>query len=127
MVFNVVANLIFLPIYGIKAAALITVISEGIQAVFYIYFVQTKITKFKITAFLWQPFIASAVMGFAIYFARDVKFLIYSQGSLLASLGELVSLVVFGAVIYIIVLGLLRFFKSEDFEFAKSFIFPTKS
>ena len=126
MVFNVTANLIFLPIYGIKAAAIITVISEGIQAIFYIYFVQTKITRFKITAFLWQPAIASAVMGVVIYFVRDLKFLTFSEGSILASLSELITLVLLGSVVYVSVLILLRFFKTEDLAFVKSFLFPAK-
>lgn len=127
MVFNVTANLIFLPIYGIKAAALITVISEAIQAIFYIYFIQTKITKFKVVNFLWQPIIASVIMGTAIYFVRDYKLSVFSNGSLLASLGELIWLVLIGAVVYIVALGLLRFFKSEDLKFVKSFLFPVKS
>ncbi|MDB4940081.1 MAG: hypothetical protein JWO40_506 [Candidatus Doudnabacteria bacterium] len=60
---NIIGNLIFVPIFGFKAAAAMTVVSELTQASFYFYFVQTRITKFNIFRYMLQPLVAAAIMS----------------------------------------------------------------
>jgi O-antigen/teichoic acid export membrane protein len=60
--FNVVANLIFIPIYGYPAAAVITVLSEIVEGIpFYITLNQTlaPIPWFRI---LWRPAVSGLIM-----------------------------------------------------------------
>ena len=62
LTFNVVANLIFLPIYGYPAAAIITILSEIVEGLpFYITLHRTlaPIPWFNI---LWRPALSAAVM-----------------------------------------------------------------
>ncbi len=62
LTFNVVANLIFLPIYGYPAAAIITILSEIVEGLpFYITLHRTlaPIPWFNI---LWRPALSAAIM-----------------------------------------------------------------
>ncbi len=102
VVINIIGNLILLPRYGIISAAIMTLVSEGLQGIFYFYFVKSRITKFAFFRNLWQPFIAAAVMGAAVFFLRD-QFLAIP--------------VLAGAVIYGLVLLLLGFFNKDDWQF----------
>lgn len=104
VVINVVGNLILLPRIGIMGAAIMTVVSEGLQGLFYFYFVRSKITEFKFLANLWQPFIGSSVMGVVVFLLKD-EFLLIP--------------VVAGAGTYALMLFLLRFFREDDLIFLK--------
>jgi O-antigen/teichoic acid export membrane protein len=83
-------------------AAIMTLVSESLQGIFYFYFVRKKITQFKFLANLWQPFIASAVMGGVVYVLRDQFILIP---------------VAVGAVVYAVALLVLGFFRRDDLNF----------
>lgn len=102
VVINIVGNIILLPRYGIISAAIMTLVSEGLQGIFYFYFVKSRITKFAFFRNLWQPFIAAAVMGAAVFFLRD-QFLAIP--------------VLVGAVVYGITLLVLGFFSKDDWQF----------
>lgn len=102
VVVNIIGNLILLPRIGIMGAAIMTVVSEGLQGVFYFYFVRNKITKFKFLSNLWQPFIASAVMGVVVYMLRSQIIIIP---------------VAVGAVTYALALLVLGFFRKDDIRF----------
>lgn len=102
VVINIVGNLILLPRIGIMGAAIMTLVSESIQGIFYFYFVRRKITKFKFLVNLWQPFIASSVMGVVVFYLRDMFLLIPIAA---------------GVVTYSLVLLLLGFFKKDDLRF----------
>jgi O-antigen/teichoic acid export membrane protein len=104
---NIVGNILLIPIYGIKAAAVMTVISEAVQGIFYFYFVRKNITDFEFFKNVWQPAIAAAVMGVALYFIRD---------------RNLVITLVSGGIIYCLMLFLVGFIKKSDIEFAKSML-----
>ena len=105
VVINVVGNIILLPRVGIVGAAAMTLVSEFLQGVFYFYFVHKKITDFKFFSILWQPILASAIMGVAVWFVRDL---------------HLIVAVIIGAVVYGLALLVLRFFKKDDIAFVKS-------
>ncbi len=103
VVVNIVGNLILLPRVGIVGAAIMTIVSEALQGIFYFYFVKTKITQFTFFANLWQPFIASALMGVAVYFLRDLFVVIP---------------ILVGMLVYALALFVLGFFKKDDWNFA---------
>lgn len=123
VVINVIGNIILLPRIGIEAAAILTVVSELIQALFYFYFIYSRITHFSITRYLWRPLVASAIMGIVLFWIRDVPMLQVStleNASLIDSAFKLIALSVIGAIIYGIILLSLRFFHAGDREFLAS-------
>lgn len=104
---NVVGNIILLPRVGIVGAAVMTLVSEFLQGVFYFYFVRKRITDFRFFSLIWQPILASAVMGVAVWYVKD---------------WPLVGAVIVGAIIYGTMLLLLRFFKRDDIDFVKTML-----
>ncbi len=102
VVINIVGNIILLPRYGIISAAIMTLVSESLQGIFYFYFVKSRITKFTFFRNLWQPFIAAAIMGVTVVFLRD-QFLAIP--------------VLVGAVVYGTTLLVLGFFSKDDWQF----------
>lgn len=68
---NGIGNYLLLPKYGIMAAAIMTVVSEAIQGVFYFYFIWKKITHFEIFSFVWQPIVSSAIMGAVLVYLHN--------------------------------------------------------
>jgi O-antigen/teichoic acid export membrane protein len=63
VIVNIVGNLLLIPHYGIKAAAVMTVVSESLQGGFYFYFIYSSITKFSFFRQALKPFLAAAIMG----------------------------------------------------------------
>jgi O-antigen/teichoic acid export membrane protein len=70
VVVNILGNLVLIPLYGIKAAAAMTVFSELIQGTFYFYSVRKNITEFSFVKYLIKPFFAAAVMGIVLWPVR---------------------------------------------------------
>ncbi len=103
---NIIGNLILLPRVGLVGAAIMTLISEALQGMFYFYFVRKKIMKFAFFSLLWRPIIASAVMGGVLWYSRDLPLFI---------------VIPLGAVVYGVSLLLLKFFRKDDIDFVKSF------
>jgi len=92
-IFNIVTNLIFIPIWGITAAAITTVLSELlIFILFYIY--SNKIFKIKIIRFFVSPLASALVMGIVIYFLNDHVNVILN--------------IIIGLIIYIIMLFITK-------------------
>lgn len=106
---NIIGNLLLLPHFGIRGAAVMTVVSESLQALFYFYFVRRKITRFNFFAQAWKPALASAVMGLGVW---------------LVGTSQLLLPLVAGAAIYGAMLFILRFFRKDDWDFIKNFIRP---
>ncbi len=104
---NIIGNIILLPHYGIKGAAVMTVVSETFQAIFYFYFVRTKVTNFKFFSLVWRPVLGAIVMGVVVWYFRA---------------WPLVPAVVLGVVVYGAALLALRFFQKDDIAFVKSFL-----
>lgn len=76
VIVNIVGNLLLIPHFGIKAAAIMTVVSESLQGIFYFYFVKTGITQFKFWSVSWKPLLSSVVMGLALWPVRSSNLLI---------------------------------------------------
>lgn len=105
---NIVGNILLLPHYGIKGAAVMTLISEFLQGAFYFYFVHKKITNFKFFSLIWKPIIASVVMGVAVWYTRDLVFWPV--------------VVLIGVIVYALSLLALRFFKKDDVALLKTLL-----
>ncbi|MBX4205510.1 MAG: flippase [Candidatus Doudnabacteria bacterium] len=99
LVLNLVLNLILIRKYGFVAAAAVTLLSECVQWFGYTYFVNRDVIRFKFMPFFAKPFLASIIMGGAIYFAHNLNLWL---------------LVGLGGTVYLAALGLLRFFQAED-------------
>ncbi len=102
IVLNVVGNAILIPIYGLKAAAFMTVFSELVQATLYFYFVKTRIVNFKFFRYIWQPLFAALIMGVALWSFREKS---------------LVLTIPLGLVVYFVALSVTGFVKKSDFLF----------
>jgi len=76
VIVNVVGNLLLVPHYGIRAAAVMTVISEMLQGVFYFYFVKSSITSFSFIPNLIKPLLGAVVMGFILWPIRQLNLII---------------------------------------------------
>ena len=106
VIINIVGNVILIPHFGIKAAAIMTVVSESVQGTFYFYFIYRGITKFKFVSLLVKPLLAAALMGVILWPLRT--------HSLLISLPA-------GAAAYFIILVFTGFLKREDLQLVKGF------
>lgn len=105
VIVNILGNLILIPKYGIKVAAVMTVISESIQAIFYFYFVNKNIVNFKFASFFYKPFFSALIMAFALWYVRFE--------SLIVSLPV-------GASVYLFMLVVTGFLQKSDIvEFKK--------
>jgi O-antigen/teichoic acid export membrane protein len=115
---NIIGNVILLPRFGIQGAAVMTILSELLQGVFYFYFVRKKITPFRFWVFLWRPAIAAGAMGGVVVFIRPLLSAIaghyFAAGTTLGIGFLLAASVIVGVIVYILVLGVLRFFQDDD-------------
>ena len=101
LTFNVIANLIFIPIYGYPAAAVITIFSELIEGIpFYITLHQTlgPTSWFRI---LWRPIVSAAVMAGATWLGWQLH--------------PMIGLVA-GVVVYVALAAWLKVFDAEERE-----------
>jgi O-antigen/teichoic acid export membrane protein len=110
VIINVLGNLILIPIYGIKAAAVMTVVSESIQAIFYFYFVRKNIVAFNFFPHIFKPLLSAAIMGAVLWPVRTQALL--------------VTLPV-GAVVYLVIMFGTGFIKKDDVRMAVSLIKPS--
>ena len=65
--FNVVANLIFIPVYGFQAAALATIASEAALFIPFIYLIRGQLADIRLSSLLWRPLVALACMLAALF------------------------------------------------------------
>ncbi len=104
---NTIGNIILIPIYGIKAAAVMTVVSEFIQGTFYFYFVHKNITNFNFLPLFLKPLLASLTMGLFLWPIKNQALLI--------------SLPV-GALVYFLMLVFTGFLTKTDYYTFKSML-----
>lgn len=113
MLVNIAGNIVLIGHFhlGLKAAAVMTVVSESIQCIFYFYFVRKNIIYFEFLPLLWQPALAAGVMGVLLYLIRN---------------GSLFYAVIAGGMVYVAALVIFGFIKKEDINIIKN-IFKTKA
>ncbi len=101
---NIVGNILLLPVYGIKGAAIMTVVSEGIQGIFYFTAVKKNVVNFKFVNLLLKPVIASLVMAICLWPLRDKSIFI---------------VVPIGGIVYAFTLIIVKFFSKDDIALIK--------
>ncbi len=72
---NIILNLILIPYFGLKGAAIATVISELVFSL-YIFYYFNLVSRIKIVGFLLRPFLAASFMGFVLYYLKDANLLL---------------------------------------------------
>ncbi len=91
VVFNIVANIIFIPQYGIAAAAIATIASELALFLPFMFLLRRKLVDLRIFGLVWRPLLALVIM---------------LAGLLL--LGQSLPALMASGVAYVVVLLLLR-------------------
>ncbi len=66
VLFNLAANLIFIPQYGFQAAALATIASELALFLPFIILLQRELADLRVPSLLWRPVVALAAMSLAL-------------------------------------------------------------
>jgi len=97
--FNVVANLIAIPLYGILGAAAVTILSELVLLMPFYYGIRKHVGPVPWLRLFWRPVVATTIMAIALFPLREQSFLVTVPA---------------GLAIYAIMLVVLRTFTAED-------------
>jgi O-antigen/teichoic acid export membrane protein len=62
LAFNVVANLIFIPLYSYRAAAVVTIFSEIVEGLAFYFYLRRVIGSVPWLQLLWRPVVAAGLM-----------------------------------------------------------------
>ncbi len=92
LTFNVVANLIFIPLYSYRAAAVITIFSEIVEGLAFYYYLRQDIGGVPWLSLVWRSFAAAGVMAGVIAALWPVN----------APLAVLAGLVVYPAALWLV-------------------------
>ncbi|MBN1220638.1 MAG: oligosaccharide flippase family protein [Anaerolineae bacterium] len=76
VLFNVVTNLIFIPLYGYRAAAITTIFSEWALLIPFYLLVRRNLCTVPWFDLAWRPTIAAAMMGSVLWLIGDVNFFV---------------------------------------------------
>jgi O-antigen/teichoic acid export membrane protein len=99
--FNIVANLIFIPLFSYQGAAVVTIFSELALLVPFYYAVRKHVGTLPWVSLIWQPAVASAVMVGVMWLLRGLSWLL---------------LIPVGGVVYLAVLALVGGFRQPDMD-----------
>jgi len=102
--FNLIANLIFIPMYSYRAAAVIAILSEAALLIPFYYCVRRYLAPVPWLSIVWRPALASALMGAVMWLLRDLNVLL---------------LIPSAAVIYFVALIAVGAFSGEEMELLK--------
>ena len=69
---NIVLNLILIPYFGLKGAAIATVVSELVFSAYMLAYFQI-VRRMAILKHLIKPFLAASIMGVSLYYLRDLN------------------------------------------------------
>jgi O-antigen/teichoic acid export membrane protein len=75
VLFNLITNLIFIPFYGYRAAAVTTIFSEWVLLIPFYLLIRKNLCTVPWFDVVWRPTVAAAVMGGALWLIGDVNFL----------------------------------------------------
>lgn len=107
--FNVIANLIAIPLFSYRGAAVVTILSELALLIPFYYAVRRHLGPLPWVSLFWQPTAASAVMGAVLWWLRGLFWPL---------------LIPVGGVVYLVTLGLIGGFRQTDMELLRRLI-PT--
>lgn len=96
VVFNLMANLIFIPRYSYPAAAIITVLSEVVLFLPFVYGLHRHLAPIPWAALAWRPALSAAAMGLILWALADYAFPFTISMALLVYAGALWGLGTFG-------------------------------
>jgi O-antigen/teichoic acid export membrane protein len=99
--FNIVANLIFIPLFSYQGAAVVTIFSELALLVPFYYAVRKHVGTLPWVSLIWQPAVASVVMVGVMWLLRGLSWLL---------------LIPVGGVVYLAVLALVGGFRQPDMD-----------
>jgi O-antigen/teichoic acid export membrane protein len=99
--FNIVANLIVIPVFSYQGAAVVTILSEWALLIPFYYAVRKHLGPLPWLSLVWQPAVAAAVMAAAMWLLRDLSWLL---------------LIPVGGAVYLAVLALVGGFRQPDME-----------
>jgi O-antigen/teichoic acid export membrane protein len=102
--FNLIANLIFIPMYSYQAAAVIAILSEIALLIPFYYCVRRSLAPAPWLSIVWRPALASALMGAVMWLLRGLNVLL---------------LIPSAAVIYLVALIAVGAFSGEEMELLK--------
>ncbi len=99
--FNVAANLVAIPLFSYRGAAVVTIFSELALLLPFYYAVRKHLGPLPWLSLLWQPLLASAVMAAALWFLRDAPWPL---------------LIPAGGAVYVIALALVGGLRQPDMD-----------
>jgi len=105
--FNLIANLIFIPMYSYQAAAVIAIFSEIVLLIPFYYCVHRNLAPIPWPSIVWRPVLASALMGTVMWLLRDLNALL---------------LIPLAAVIYLVALSAVGAFSGEEMRLLKGLL-----
>jgi len=90
--FNLIANLIFIPMFSYRASAVITIFSEIVLLAPFYYGIRQHLASVPWLSLFWKPMLAGAVMGAALGGLGSVSWLVLIPLSLVVYFAALVAL-----------------------------------
>jgi len=105
--FNLIANLIFIPMYSYQAAAVIAILSEIALLIPFYYCVRRYLAPIPWPSIIWRPALASALMGALMWLLRGLNVLL---------------LIPSAAVIYLVALAAVGAFSGEEMSLLKQLL-----
>lgn len=99
--FNLIANLIFIPMYSYQAAAVIAILSEIVLLIPFYYCLRRHLAPLPWLSIVWRPALAAALMGAVMWLLRDLSVLL---------------LIPSAAVVYFVALVAVGAFSGEEME-----------
>jgi O-antigen/teichoic acid export membrane protein len=97
--FNIVANLLVIPAFSYKGAAVVTILSEIVLLIPFYYAVRKHLGPLPWVSLFWQPAVASAVMAGVMWLLRGIPWLL---------------MIPVGGAVYVAVLALIGGFRQPD-------------
>lgn len=107
---NIVLNFILIPPYGLVGASIATVFTEGVVLLL-MYLESNKIVRVSLNSYILRPVIACLGMGIFLYFCSSWNVLV---------------LILSGAVVYFVILFLIRGITKREITMIREQLFPTK-
>ncbi len=89
--FNLIANLIFIPMYSYQAAAVIAIFSEIVLLIPFYYGVRRNLAPIPWLSIVWRPALASALMGAVMGLLRSLSVLLLIPSAVVVYFAALVA------------------------------------
>ena len=105
--FNIVANLVAIPLFSYQGAAIVTILSELVLLLPFYYAVRKHLGPLPWLSLFWQPAVASAIMACVMWLLHDIFWPL---------------LIPLGGTVYVVVLALVGGFRQPDMDLVRGLI-----